>query len=142
MDRIGPIRLSVWTFLSLVIYPIGLIFAWNWQSLAAITVLYGVSMTGANLVWTMAPVTLAKDASQAPHYLAIHATLVSVRALLGQLPAVAWYYFTGMIYPPLVAAGVLFAVAMVIMARLDRRLRAPTQEPKPSGLPVALVADK
>jgi hypothetical protein len=121
MERIGPIRLSGWTHVLLVIYPLGLLFVWDAWSLAVLTVLYGVGMTSMNLVWTIAPVTLAKDASQAPHYLAIHATLVSVRALLGQLSAVAYYHFTGQIRPPLAFAGVLFAVAAVIMFRLDRR---------------------
>lgn len=123
LDRIGPIRLSAWTFAFLVVYPIGLLFVWNVWSLMAVTVLYGIGMMGVNLSWTIGPVTLARDASHAPHYLAIHATLVAVRGLLGQFPAVAWYYFSGQIRPPIAAAGLLFLIGALLMARLDRRLR-------------------
>lgn len=124
MERMGPIRFTAVSFLPLLVYPLGLLYVWNWPSLAGLMVLYGLSMTGMNLVWTMAPLTLARDAAQASHYLAIHATLVSVRGLLGQLPAVAWYAHMHGFRPILVLATGLFALAFVIMMRLDRRLRA------------------
>jgi len=129
MERIGPIRFSVGSFLPLLVYPLGLLFVWNWQSLAVLSVFFGLSMTGVNLVWTIAPVTLAKDASQAPHYLAIHATLVALRGVLGQLPAVAVYWGTGQTRPTLIAAAVLFVVATIIMSRLDRRMRTTPRPP-------------
>lgn len=130
MDRIGPIRVSCWTFLFLIIYPVGLLFVWNAASLTAFTIVYGIGMAGVNLSWTMGPVTLAKEASQAPQYLAIHATLVSLRALLGQLPAVLWYKHTHQLRPPFVAAALLFLVGSFLMFRLGRkRSVVPQKEP-------------
>lgn len=124
MDRIGPIRLSGWTFLFLLLYPVGLLFVWDAWSLTIITILYGVGMAGVNLSWTMGPLTLAKNAADAPHYLAIHATLVSVRAILGQLPAVAYYRWTNQLAPPFVVAAILFVVGAALMFRLERQRSA------------------
>jgi MFS family permease len=138
MDRIGAIRMSGWSFIMLVVYPIGLLFAWDAYSLALVSFLYGIGMVGVNLAWTMGPVTLAKNAAHAPHYLAIHATLVAVRALLGQIPAVAFYRYTGMIYPPIAVAAVMFVLGGVLMLRLerDRHTRHAAEIPPASGLPV------
>ncbi len=124
MDRVGPIRVSSWSFLCLILYPFGLMMAWDVFSLMAASIIYGIGMAGVSLAWTLGPVTLARDASQAPHYLAIHATLVAVRAILGQLPAVAIYRYTHNIHIPLIIAAVMFIVGSILMIRLDREKRA------------------
>jgi hypothetical protein len=138
LDRIGPIRLCGWTFLMLIAYPLGLLFATHAGWLAAYTVIYGVGMASVNMCWTMGPVSLAKNPSQAPHYLAIHATLVAVRAVFGQLPAVAFYHWTGRLGPPFVAAAVLFGIGSILMFRLARWREAPV---KPAAEPpVEIIA--
>lgn len=120
MDRLGPIRLSSWSFAILAFYPVALIFAWDANSLMMATLCLGLGISGVNLAWTMGPLTLAKDASQAPHYLAIHGTMVGFRALLGQLPAVALYKLAGRTEPPLVLAILLFGTGALLMLRLNR----------------------
>jgi hypothetical protein len=120
MERIGAIRTSAWSFVLLVAYPVLLVLSRSPYHLAGASVLFGIGMAGVNLAWTIGPVSLARSAADAGHYLAIHATLVAVRALLGQFPAVALYKYTGRAWIPLGIAAVLFGVAAVLMARLQR----------------------
>jgi hypothetical protein len=101
------------------------------HALVVASILYGIGMAGVNLAWTLGPVSLARDASQASQYLAIHATLVSLRAILGQLPAVAIYRYTkGPLGPahailiPLTLAAITFMIGAVLMRRLERDRRA------------------
>lgn len=136
MDKLGPIRLSVWAFACLLLYPATLSMAHGVGMLAVASFMYGLSMSGVNLAWTLGPVSLAKDASQASQYLAIHATLVSLRALLGQVPAVAYYYFARPVWgaeravvPPLIAATLMFSLGSVLMWRLDRDRRRKLAQP-------------
>ncbi len=124
MERLGPMRLASWGFAALTLWPIGLILARDTHSLTVVTVWYGIAMTAVHLAWTIGPVTLAKDASRAAHYLAIHATLVGGRAVIAQFAAVALYYFTRSLSVPLAMASVTFAVGAVMMMRLERERRA------------------
>ncbi len=142
MDRLGPIHLSAWCFLTLVIYPIGLILAWDAWSLMTVSILYGVSMAGVNLSWTLGPVSLARSASMAPQYLAIHATLTSVRAILGQFPAVALYAWTRSIYLPLAIAAAMFLTGAVLMVRLERFRRLDAARRLPATLRLAPAETK
>jgi len=135
MDRLGPIRTSCWAFSVLIFYPIGLMAAGDVHSLTGATVCFGIGMSGEHLTWTIGPVTLARDSSQAPHYLAIHATLVGVRAILGQFPAVALYRLTGEIRLPLVLAAFLFATGALLMRRLEHDRRA-SEKPAASAIPI------
>jgi hypothetical protein len=89
-----------------------------------VTVVYGTAMTAVHLAWTIGPVTLAKDASHAAHYLAIHATLVGGRAVIAQFAAVVLYYYTESLNVPLACAVLTFAGGAVMMMRLERDRRA------------------
>jgi len=122
MDQLGPVRLSGWAFASLVVYPLGLIMAGGVWGIAAATFLYGLGITAVTLAWTIGPITMARNAAEAPHYLAIHATLVSIRAILVQFPAVAIYKYTGSVRIPLVIAAVMFLLGSTLMLRLSRHL--------------------
>lgn len=132
-DRLGPIRMSAWSFAWLLLWPLGLMVARNVVDLTIVTVLYGIGITAVNLTWTLGPVTLARNAAHAPQYLAIHATLVSVRAVLGQFPPVYLYYRYHQIWPSLVTAALLFATGAVMMARLERDSRLEMLRPAPEG---------
>jgi MFS family permease len=138
MDRLGPLRTAAWSFAALTLYPVGLMWAYDVNSLTAVTILYGIMLSGVNLAWTLGPIFLARDASQAPTYLAIHATMVGIRGLIGQFPAVALYRWTGDLRVPLALAVVLFAWGAVIMFRVERdRRKGLTIVPVPEPIPVA-----
>jgi len=126
-DRLGPIRVAKWSFAFLALYPIGLMLSQSALHLGLACVVYGVAMSGIHVAWTMGPVTLGRDASAAPHYMAIHATLVGVRALLGQFPAVWLYMVTGRIAVPLAVAMMLFLGGAAVMFRLERSRRSEDQ---------------
>ncbi len=124
-DRIGASRMASASFLWLTIYPLGLIVVCTgWRvlssgyTLGGVTVLYGIGMVGVHLSWTLGPVAFAPDAERAPHYLAIHGTLVGVRAILFQGLGVGLYHLTGRFWPALAVAAVGFAIASRIMRRI------------------------
>jgi len=124
MDKFGPLKTVAYSFAALTLYPLGLILAYDVNSLTLVTIVYGVMLSGVNLAWTLGPIFLARDASQAPTYLAIHATMVGIRGLVGQFPAVALYRWTGDLRVPLALAAVLFACGAVLMFRVERDRRA------------------
>ncbi len=124
MDRLGPLKAVAWSFAALSLYPVGLIWADDVNSLTLVTVLYGIMLTGVNLAWTLGPIFLARDAAQAPTYLAIHATMVGIRGVVGQTAAVAWYHWMRDLYTPLLVAMLLFAGGAVLMFRVERDRRA------------------
>lgn len=117
-DRIGPLRLSAASFAWLTIYPIGILFTTNGYGLGLFSVLYAIGMVGVQLTWTLGPVALARDASTASHYLAIHTTLVGVRGLLAQGLGMLFYTLTGSFALPLAGAAAAFAWAAWRMRRL------------------------
>lgn len=135
MDRLGPIRTPGMAFGLLALYPLGLIAAGGIGGLAAATVVFAMGISCVHLAWTVGPVTLARNADQAPYYLAIHATMVGVRAIIGQGPAVALYNYTGRIWIPFAIASILFAIGSVLMLRLARDFRA-ARAPKPDVVPL------
>jgi hypothetical protein len=124
MDRLGPLRTAAWSFGGMALYPIGLMLAWDVNSLTLVTVVYAVVLSGVNLAWTLGPIFLARDASQAPYYLAIHATMVGIRGLVGQFPAVALYHYTHDLRWPLGIAIILFVWGSLLMFRVERDRRA------------------
>lgn len=138
MDRFGPLTTVAWSFAALAFYPIGLMWAFDANSLTIVTIVYGVMLSGVNLAWTLGPIFLARDASQAPTYLAIHATMVGIRGLIGQFPAVALYRWTGDLRVPLGVAVVMFAWGAVIMFRVERDRRA-SLKPKIAAEPIAVA---
>jgi MFS family permease len=123
MDRLGPIRMSVWAFVLISLYPVGLILSHNAWHVAGAIVILGIAQTATNLGWTIGPVTLAANAAHASHYLAIHWTLTTLVGLLGQIPAVAYYRWTGDIYRPLTVAASVFLGASLLIYRLERQRR-------------------
>lgn len=128
MKKAGPIRLAGGSFAILILYPLGLIASTHVPAdkallmVTASTVVYGLGLTGVHLAWTIGPITLAKDASQAGHYLAIHAALVGVRAL-SQFPAMWLYKYLGDIRVPLLLASLSFLAGSILMLRLLRDIK-------------------
>jgi MFS family permease len=148
MDKLGPVRLCAWCFSFLLVYPVLLMTARSVNALIVASVLYSIGMAGVNLAWTLGPISLARDAAQASQYLSIHATLTSVRAILGQLPAVAIYRYTReplgpsrAILLPLLLAAIAFVIGAVLMWRLERDRRGRIATPvEPEPAPIAVTA--
>ena len=121
MDRYGPVRLATWGFGLVAIYPIGLMLAGGVTSLTLATAWFAIGISAIHLAWTIGPITLARTASEASNYLAIHAALVGPRSIIAQFCAVGVYLLTGgLIEVPLAGAVVLFAGGALCMRRLDR----------------------
>lgn len=120
-DRIGTMRLASASFLWLTLYPIGLLFCTSANGLGLATVFYALCLAGVHLTWTLGPVSLAPDASRAPHYLAVHGTLVGVRGIVAQGVGMFLYIHCGGFTVPLLVAAACFAVAGIGMRRLARR---------------------
>jgi len=120
-DRFGPIRLASGAFLWLTSYPlllmtVALLFDETARDvstiwLAAASIIYAIGMVGVHLTWSLGPVSFASNPSEGSRYLAVHGTLVGVRAILFQSLAIMLYELTGGFTIPLAfgAAGFLFA---------------------------------
>jgi MFS family permease len=108
-DRFGPMRLASASFLWLTIYPIGLMFTGSALELGACVTFYAVGMVGVQLTWTLGPLQLAGDSAKAPHYLAIHSTMVGFRGIVAQGLGMALYSMTGSFVIPLAMAAAGFA---------------------------------
>lgn len=121
-DRMGPARLASGSFFWLTLYPLSLIACslTNMNILAACTFLYAFGMAGVHLTWTLGPVSLAPDPNRAPHYLAIHGTLVGVRGLVAQGLGVALHALTGGFVVPFLLAAAAFCFGGWRMRRLVR----------------------
>ncbi|MFQ5429278.1 MAG: hypothetical protein ACE5E1_03110 [Phycisphaerae bacterium] len=124
-DRVGAVRLAAASFLWLTIYPLGLLWVPSEFWLGLFTVLYAVGMVGVHLTWTLGPVAFAPEPSKAPHYLAVHGTLVGVRGIVVQGVGVWLYSLTGGFTVPMLLGTLGFAWAAWRMRRLAREMDAP-----------------
>ena len=124
-DRVGPIRLAAGSFLWLAIYPIGLLLSSSGYWLGFVTVLFGIGMSGVHLTWTLGPVAFAPDPSRAPHYLAVHGTLVGIRGIFMQGVGVGLYALADSFWPPLALAALGFMWASWRMRKI-KTITAPS----------------
>ena len=138
MDKIGPIKMAFWGCTFMAIHAVGLILATNIIMLTIAVVFSGLAMAFMHLAWMIGPVTLARHSSQVTRYVAIHATLVGVRAIVGQFPAVVFYKYTGNIQIPFGAAILLTITGAILMKRLARD---PQVIQKPVPAPIEVVGD-
>ena len=133
-DRFGPVRLASGAFGWLTIYPLFLIAvalkfdasdssaSTVWLSVASI--IYAIGMVGVHLTWSLGPVSFANNPSEGSRYLAVHGTLVGVRAILFQSMAIALYKLTGSFTIPLALGAAGFLFASFWMHRLGKAMRA------------------
>ncbi len=127
MDRLGALRVTTWSLVLVIFYPIGLMLAVGETSLTCIVIYNAVAMTGVQLAGTMLPLALAQRDHDAATYVGIHTSLIGPRAIIGNVAAVALYDWTGRVEIPLAISAVLYAGGAVLMIRLElqcRRLRA------------------
>ncbi len=123
LDRVGPTRISALSFTVLASYPLGLLIATDALGVGAASAAYGVGLAGVMLGWMIGPVSFARDASLAPQYVSIHATLVGVRGVVAQGLGMGLYWLSGGFEWPLVLAAVAFVWAGLQMWRLDVTIR-------------------
>lgn len=128
LDRIGPVRTSGLSFAWLAIYPVLLLAATGFASVALASALWGIAMAGVLMGWMLGPVSLARTPEQVPEYVAIHATLVGVRGILFQGIGMLLYKLTGSFSWPLIAASLFFAWAAWQMWRLHSETVADRRE--------------
>lgn len=119
-DRFGPMRLASASFLWLTLYPIGLMFASSGRGLGICVAFYAIGMVGVQLTWTLGPVQLAGDNRKAPHYLAIHSTMVGIRGIVAQGLGMTLYSRTGRFEIPMAIAAAGFAWGSWRMRKLSR----------------------
>lgn len=124
MDRIGAVRSTGLSFLFLALYPIGLILARNTHDLMIVSVVYGMSHSGASMGWMLGPVALAPSKEKVAQYVAIHATLVGIRGKLFQLLGVGLYTLLGSFNWPLAIASAALLWSAAQMWRLHQRMAA------------------
>lgn len=142
IDRVGAARSSALSFAGLAGYPLGLLLARGPLEVALASAVYGAAMAGVQHGWMLGPVALAPTPGQVPHYVAIHTTLVGLRAVVGQGLGMALYRLTHSLTWPLLMASAAFAWGAWQMWRLDRTrrdgLRAPLErEIEPPVQPLA-----
>lgn len=123
LDKLGPARTCGLAFVTLAIYPIGLILAGSADGLFAASVLYGITHAGVSAAWMLGPVALAPTPDKVPQYVAIHATLVGLRGAVFQAAGVWLYALTGSVTWPLVIAAVALVVAGWQMFALSGSIR-------------------
>ncbi|MFQ6048585.1 MAG: MFS transporter [Phycisphaerae bacterium] len=132
VDRLGPARMCAAAFAWLAIYPIGLLLAQGAASLTVVTIAYALGMAAMNMGWMLGPVMLAREAAQAPTYIAIHSSLVGLRALFGQPLGMGLYVLSGGFTLPFGLAAATFALGAWGMYLLHRQLRsAAAHQPQP-----------
>lgn len=121
-DRLGPIRTSGLAFGLLVLYPIGLYLCHSVSQVTLVTILYGATMTGVNMGWSLGPILLAGSSEKTTQYVAIHASLVGVRAVIGQIVGMGLLQLTGRYESSFVVAVIVFGLASRQMWRLHREM--------------------
>jgi MFS family permease len=126
MDRIGAIRCTGLSFLLLTIYPVGLIMTdltRDSQILLFASIAYGIAHSGAQVGWTLGPVSLAPSPSKVGQYVAIHSTLVGIRGKVFQFLGVGLYVLTHSFTVPFIIAGAAFLWSSIQMWQLHRRVQ-------------------
>ncbi|MFN9993572.1 MAG: hypothetical protein ACK54H_09510, partial [Phycisphaerales bacterium] len=116
------------SFLLLSLYPIGLIFANDADSLWWVSLYYGLAHTGASVGWMLGPVSFAPSPEKVPQYVAIHATFVGIRGKVFQVLGVFLYEYTHDFTIPFVIGAISFVWSAWQMFALDRRMH-----PKPES---------
>ena len=119
LDRHDPVKLSIFAFLLLSLFPIALMFATSVGAVYGAFVVYGIAMAAVNIGWTMGPIHFAGRNDSAA-YMGAHVALVGVRGVIGGPLGMFIYRSTGTPRATFAAATALFLIGSMLMASLHR----------------------
>jgi MFS family permease len=122
IDRMGVVRLSMLAFGLLGVYFALLPLVSSVGSLIATYALFGVCMAAVNLGWNLGPLHFAPP-GRSHLYMSVHVGLVALRSTFGPIAGFAVYKLVSA-QATFLASAVLQGVAVLVMLRLDRRVRA------------------
>jgi MFS family permease len=114
LDRLGPLRISRYAFLTLILFPLLLASARDVPTVFLAFLVFGTGMAGINLGWTMGPIHFAGSRDSAA-YMGAHVALVGVRSLIGGPFGIWLYRASGSPLATFAAASLLFALAAAII---------------------------
>lgn len=119
LDRTNPARTMAFAGVLLAVHS-GLLFVTDryWMLLASY-VLFGAGMTAVNLTWNLGPLWFAPTEREAGDYMAVHVTLVGLRAVIAPALALAAKAWLG-IHAGFALSAALYLTAAVLMFRLGR----------------------
>lgn len=139
LDRMGVVRLCTLSFglLGLYFAALPLVLAQGFALLAVTYAVFGVCMAGVNLGWNLGPLHFA-PARQSHLYMSVHVGLVAFRSTLAPLAGYLLYRLTSAPVTFLVSAA-LQAAAVLVMLRLDRRVREAERRAVPEVPPEPAV---
>ncbi len=127
LDRSDPVKLSLFAFLLLALFPIGLMLCESVRSVYLVFVVYGIAMAAVNVGWTMGPIYFAGQSDSAG-YMGAHVALVGVRGLVGGPLGMLLYRLFGTPNATFACASALFLAGGLLLVSLERA---------PGGVPPA-----
>jgi MFS family permease len=130
MDKRSPAAICTLVFALLALFPAillcGLAVQGSGIELQYIVYLgylvYGIGLSGMGVAWNLAPIAFAGD-SDASAYTGAHITLTGVRGAVAPISGALLLKYSGQYWPVFSAALVLFLLASLSMAVLERRMR-------------------
>lgn len=120
LDRTNPARVSEIAFRILAFFPLPMMLFPSVQVTYACFALFGIGLAFVNLAWTIGPVHFSKDRDSSA-YMGIHVTLVSVRALFGNVLGWILLVLLGSRWA-FGAPCLFFAAGALVMGRLEREM--------------------
>ena len=129
LDRSDPVKISMFAFMLLALFPIGLMMAGTVRSVYVAFMIYGIAMSAVNIGWTMGPIHFAGSRDSAG-YMGAHVALVGVRGMIGGPLGILLYRFAGSPNATFAVASALLVSASLIMLSLDRASGAPGLGPR------------
>ncbi len=123
-DRIGILRLCVFAFLTLALFPSPSSLLPGLIGLYVGYTIFGLAMSGVFLAWSLGPIHLARGRDTTP-YLNAHLGLVGIRALVGMFAATLLqeHFGSRTVFGWVIALEVVAAAGMFVAARADARPR-------------------
>lgn len=146
MDRRGPLLVCTVLFALLAALPLILVLGLGAGGTGPLSLLglspvvavyagyllFGIAMSGVNVVWSVGPVYFA-GSSDTSGYSGAHVTLTGVRGLVGPLAGALALNYLGFA-PVFIASALLFTAASVGMYRLHRRERQAESAAAPAAV--------
>jgi predicted MFS family arabinose efflux permease len=123
LDRSHPARLMAGGGLLLALHSGLLFLAQGVEMVAASYLVYGIAMTAVNLAWNLGPVHFAPTERDSADYMAVHVTLVGLRAILAPFLVLVAKGLLGL-RAGFAVSATLYVLATVLMIRLAARSRA------------------